>query len=227
MFELGGKYANRIGNYEVLEINEPKMLVKYDDGTTAELNMNIQYRIWENIVAEEEIKISRTQRRKSAGGAGSTRFFIRPVNSLVAEQLTERSWKEHTLISDLPAIKLNLGDRLIYFSIESQVFFAVATITGQPAPPSKKDKLPEKHSEESVLLFPLDIDAQAAKLEQAVTLDEIEFESQPKIKMLVLQEGTYIEITEDEFELLAELLTESTEEDEEEEEEEEEEEYED
>ena len=55
MFEVGGEYANRNGKYKVLEINDPKMTVEYEDGTTAELRMNIQERIWENIQAEKEI----------------------------------------------------------------------------------------------------------------------------------------------------------------------------
>ena len=94
------------------------------------------------------------------------------------------------------------------------VFFAVATVTGSPKKPTKKNKIPEKHTADSVLLFPLDIDAQATIGEQAVAFDRLEFESQPKMKNLVAKENSYIPITEDEFELLAELLSEVTEEDE-------------
>jgi hypothetical protein len=221
MFEVGGQYANRIGNYEVIEIDEPRMTVRYEDGTTAELSMGIQFRIWENILAEEEVKHSRSSKSRKRKSAQSTQFYVRPINSLVAEQLGERGWKEFVVVTELPKLRLSQGDRLLYYSIEGQVFFAVATITGAPKKPTKKDKIPEKHSEDSVLLFPLDIDAQATIGDQAIAFDRFEFESQPKMKNLVKVENSYIPITEDEFELLAELLSEVTEEDEDDEEKEE------
>ena len=80
MFEEDSNYANRIGRYTVLEINDPKMMVRYEDGNTAELNINIQYRIWENIVADEVVannKANQSKKRKSSQG---TQFFVRPVN---------------------------------------------------------------------------------------------------------------------------------------------------
>ncbi len=215
MFELGKQYANRIGNYEVIEINDPKMTVRYDDGSTVELSMNIQFRIWENILAEQEFKNSRSSKsRKKKKSSRGTRYYVRPVSSLVAEQLGEKGWKEFLVVTELPALKITPGVRLVYFSIEGQVFFAVATVTGSPKKPTKRDKIPEKHAEDSVLLFPLDIDAQATIGAQAVAYDRFEFESQPKMKTLVAKENSYIPITEDEFELLAELLSEVTEEDE-------------
>lgn len=221
MFELGGRYANRIGNYEVVELNEPKMTVRYEDGTTAELSMNIQYRIWENIRAEQEIKNSRSRKSRKTRSTRSTQYYVRPVNTLIAELLGERGWKEHVGISEMADLKISPGDRLLYFSIEGQVFFAVATVTSAPKKPSKKDKIPEKHSANSVLLFPLDIDAQATIGTQANAFDTMEFESQPKMNKLVMVENSYIRITEDEFELLAELLSAVTEEDEDDEEDEE------
>lgn len=223
MFEVGGRYANRIGSYEVVEINEPKMTVRYDDGSTAELSMNIQYRIWENIRAEQELKNSRANKLRRTRSTQRTQFFVRPVDSLVAEQLGERGWKEHVVVVELPDLKINQGDRLLYFSIESQMFIAVATVTGIPKKPTKKDKIPEKHSEDSVLLFPLDIDAQATMGNEAVPFDTLEFESQPEMKNLVMVKNSYIPITEDEFELLAEMLSEVAEEDEDEDEDEDEE----
>jgi len=210
MFEVGGKYSNRIGAYTVVEINEPKMVVEYEDGSTAELNMNIQFRIWENIQAEEEIKSSRTTRKKGATRPQGTKFFIRPVNSLVAEQLGVRAYKEHVLEKYLSKYEISQGDRLIYFSIESQVYFAVATITGALAKPTARDQLTEQQIGASILLFPVDVDARASKVESAVLVDDVEFDSHPNIQEILNNEDTYISITEDEFEVLAELLTEVT-----------------
>jgi hypothetical protein len=49
-------------------------------------------------------------------------------------------------------------------------------------------------------------------MENAVTVDSVEFESQSNIKKLLGNSEEYVPITEDEFELLAELLTEVSEE---------------
>jgi hypothetical protein len=212
MFEVDGKYANRKGEYKVLDIHDSKMTVEYQDGTTAELNIKIQERIWENILAETEIKQSRSARTRGSLGILGTQFFIRPVSSLITDQLAVRGFKEHVLEQDVSKHKISKGDRLIYFAIENQVFFAVVTITGEPAKPTSRDRLTEQQSDVSVLLFPVDIDARATKVENAVPVDGIEIESQPDILQMLNDEDTYIPITEDEFEVLAELLTEASEE---------------
>lgn len=213
MFEVGGKYSNRKGEYTVLALHDPKMTVEYQDGTTAELNIGIQQRIWENILTETEIKQSRSSRSRGTLGLSGTQFFIRPVTSLIADQLAVRGFKEHVLEQDVSKHKITKGDRLIYFAIENQVFFAVVTITGEPAKPTTRDRLTEQQTDVSVYLFPVDIDARAMQVETAVPVDGIEIESQPDIQILLNNDDTYIPITEDEFEVLAELLTEASEED--------------
>ena len=50
MFELNGVYRNRTGEYTVLAMKGTHMTVRYTDGSEAELNTNIQARIWENII---------------------------------------------------------------------------------------------------------------------------------------------------------------------------------
>ncbi len=212
-FEVGQQYANRKGRYTVVDLNEPRMTVEYEDGSTAELNIAIQHRIWENIVAEEELRSSRARKasgRKAAGKANQ--FFIRPANALKAEELSVKGWKEHITVEQAPGVKLALGDRLIYYSIENQMFFAVATVTAEPAEPTRRDHPPDSHADDPVLLFPLDIDAQAPNIDDAVSIEGVEFESHPNIKQVLGTMEQYVPITEDEFELLAELLTEVSEE---------------
>jgi hypothetical protein len=51
-FVAGRRYRNRVGEYEVLSIAEPTMTVRYRDGRTAEVNIDIQTRIWNNIRLE-------------------------------------------------------------------------------------------------------------------------------------------------------------------------------
>ncbi|MGD2076959.1 MAG: hypothetical protein PVH18_01150 [Chloroflexota bacterium] len=211
-FKEGKQYANRKGRYTVVELNEPKMTVEYEDGTTAELNIVIQHRIWENIVAEEELRSAKSRRSANRKKSSGTQFFVRPANALKAEELGDKGWKEHVTVEQAPGVKIAQGDRLIYFSVENQAFFAVATVTGAPVEPSRRDRPPDSHAEDPVLLFTMDIDAQAMNMENAVTLDSVEFESQTNIKKRLNDVDDYVPISEDEFELLAELLTEASEE---------------
>ena len=53
-FIVGGRYANRRGEYEVLEIWGKKMRVRYDDNTEQELTIGTQARIARNMAAEAE-----------------------------------------------------------------------------------------------------------------------------------------------------------------------------
>jgi hypothetical protein len=212
MFEEDGNYANRIGRYSVLEINDPKMLVRYENGSTADLNINIQYRIWENIVAEETVAGNKANQNKNSKSSQRTQFFVRPVNSLTADSLNARGVKEQITLDELAELKVSQGDRLIYYAMESQVYFAVGTITGEAAKPTARDKRAGKGLDKSILLLPVEVDARAGLIESAVPIDSIEFESQPDIKEMLVRAESFISISEDDFELLVEPLTEATEE---------------
>jgi len=217
MFEEDDNYANRIGRYTVLKINERKMTVRYEDGTKAELNIKLQHRIWENLVAEELVASNKANQGKEKAGSRGTKFFVRPVNSLTADSLNAKGVKEQITKDDLARLKINQGDRLVYYAIESQVYFAVGTITGEAAKPTARDKRADKGLDKSVLLFPVEVDARAGRIELAVSVDSMEFESQPDIKKMLLQIESFISISEDDFELLVEPLTEATDEEDEDE----------
>jgi reverse gyrase len=227
MFELGGQYENRIGKYTVQEINHPKMTVRYENGETAVLNMNIQGRIWENILAEIEAReLSRSARAARTAAGANNNFYIKTVSMLAAEEMSAPDWRDRMTSFHESAANMKAGDRLIYFAIENQVFFAVATITGAVYELTTKDRFYDVDAEQNKY-FPIDLDAQVINLEKAVTLDSVELESVSDVKKVLGRVGSYVKINEDDFELLAELLTEITEEDEEDEEIEEEEEFED
>lgn len=51
-FIVGGRYANRRGEYEVLQIKGNAMRVRYDDNTEQELTIDIQARIATNMALE-------------------------------------------------------------------------------------------------------------------------------------------------------------------------------
>jgi hypothetical protein len=215
MFEIDSRYANRLGSYRVVEINGSKMKVEYEDGTVAELNMNIQSRIWENIVAEEEAKKSRSAKRRRRSPGKTTQHYVAPISVAEAEELSVPEWLDRIATGEENARQIQPGDRMIFYAIENSAYFAVATITGEPVEPKPRDLLQDQKANEQLRLLPLDLDAYAPNMDRAIPLDSAEFESQPGIKSMLGEEGVFIKINEDEFEIVAETLTEFSEEDEE------------
>ncbi len=219
-FEVNGTYANRKGTYTVQAINGPKMTVRFDDGTVADLNIGIQERIWENIVAEREAKAaSRTARRASAGGVN---HFVKVISIAPGEELSFPGWEQRVVmaLTEEDSKKVNKGDRLIYYALEAQTFFAVVTITGDPAEADPK-KYTFVVDVDNAYFYPVDVDADAGRLEKGVTLDSIELESIPNFGHQKLNGEMFCTISEDDFELLAEALTEVSEDEDEEEDEDE------
>lgn len=224
MFEVGGQYENRIGKYTVQEINHPKMTVRYENGDTAELNVNIQSRIWENIQAEEEAKeLSRSARAARSAAGSHNNYYIKSVSTLAAEEMIAPDWQDRMTGFHESAKGMEAGDRIIYYAIESQVFFAVATITG----PVTEGTAKYDDTGGQTRFFPIDLDTQTANLENAVTLESVELESVSDVKNALSLENAYVNINEDDFELLAEILTEITEEEDEDDDLDDEEEFED
>ncbi|KAA3660035.1 MAG: EVE domain-containing protein [Chloroflexi bacterium] len=216
MFEVNGVYANRRGRYTVLAVNPPKMKVRYDDGTVADLKIDLQERIWENIAvefqAQEASRQARAARRRPASNENS--YFIKVISVLTTDEMAFPGWTEQVVLEPQPHqdVKVKFGDRLIFYAIESRTFFAVATITGE-----LKKANPKKYfynlDMKKAGFFAIDIDASVDDLNKGAEVEFIELETQPKFKNLRLEAETYLEINEDDFELLAELLTEVVEDD--------------
>ncbi len=223
MFEVNGQYANRKGSYTVLAIHNDLMTVRYEDGTEADLKMAIQARIWENISSElEEAHRKQAARR---GPAQNTQYFIKAI-SLPTGEILFPGWHERVVMTEDPkqAQEIKPGDRLIYYAIEAKVFFAVVTITGTAAEADPKKYLFNILAERAYF-FPVDTDAAISTLQLAVPYDSMELESQPKFRTLRIESESFLPINEDDFELLAELITELTESDEDDEDEDEDDEY--
>lgn len=210
MFEVNGVYANRKGEYTVLAINPPKMHVRYADGSEADLRIDLQERIWENILVEREA--AKASRRTKRGKKG-TGYYIKVVNIPENDELTFPGWPERVIMGPLPetAVHLKPGDRLIFYDMESKMFFAVATITseGKTANPQKYFFTAVSEDRE---FFPIDIDTTALMLEHGTPVNAIELESQPNFRRLKLEPESFLPINEDDFELLAEALSEVAEE---------------
>lgn len=226
MFEVDGTYTNRIGTYRVLSVDPPKMTVRYEDGTVAELNINIQARIWDNIQSEQEARRARGARQRVQ--ESSHAFFIKSLSMEVEEDLTLPGWRERVTVVGPSGPNLRAGDRIIYYAVEDKVFFAVATVTGPMMEAVPKGFFYSENEVRNLRFYPIDLDEHAYDIHNAVRLDSVELESEPEFRTLLQKPGIYITVSEDDFELLAELLTEVTEEEDEDfedEEEEEDEEY--
>ncbi|MEZ4618726.1 MAG: hypothetical protein R2867_24875 [Caldilineaceae bacterium] len=50
-FKVGQQYHNRDGRYQVVSIDEPNMVIRYQNGYTIESTIALQERIWENMQA--------------------------------------------------------------------------------------------------------------------------------------------------------------------------------
>ena len=224
MFEVNGVYANRKGEYTVLAINPPKMRVRFtEDGSEAELKIDLQERIWENIADEYEAQVaSRTGSVKKpvVSVSSPASHYIKIISVPEVEEMVFPGWQEQVIISP-PAdsdVKLKTGDHLILYALETQTFFAVASIKGEPIIANPKDYF-FKIAAEKAEFFSLDIEAVSSKLEKGADLDSVELESQPLFKRLPLEAEDFIVINEDDFELIVEAITEAAEESEEEDEE--------
>lgn len=62
-FEIGGKYRNRLGEYEVVELKGDRMVIRYVDGTIQENSAKLQARILQNMQAEVQLRQARKERQ--------------------------------------------------------------------------------------------------------------------------------------------------------------------
>lgn len=207
MFEIGGKYENRNGQYEVIEIEADRMTVKYKDGSESNLKMGIQERIWLNIIAEREAETSRSKKKKTK--ISKANHYIKSIESIAEALLNPADISTAvTPTSPTKAPAIVSGDRFIYYSILEKGFFAVATITGDPKKAKASDYADLNFDEKRIHIYPIDIDAHANSYNKMILADGFELESQPDYRDKLTESEMYLSISEDDFELLAEALTE-------------------
>ena len=77
-FLIGGRYRNRNGEYDVLEIAGPSMKVRYDDGSEAILNTAVQARIMQNMAVEARLTAPYSGRDSNS----RNRTFFRSIGFL-------------------------------------------------------------------------------------------------------------------------------------------------
>ncbi len=210
MFEVNQTYANRKGKYTVLEVNPPKMRVRYEDGTEAELNVEIQTRIWENIQSEEEARVvARTARRRRRGPEVS--YYVKTLSLEDEDDISVPGWRERITVVSADGPELKPGDRILYYAVEDRVFFALGTVTGDAQSDVPTGFFYSEEEAKTLRFYPTDLDEQTYDVKNGIHLDSAELESLPNYRTLLREPDRYLEISEDDFELLAEWLTELTE----------------
>ncbi|VAW43392.1 hypothetical protein MNBD_CHLOROFLEXI01-5337 [hydrothermal vent metagenome] len=219
MFEVNGIYANRKGEYQVLEINPPKMRVRFiADGSEANLRIELQARIWENIIVERASQAdSQPSQISKSLAASSVNHYIKVISVPVVDEMSFSGWLERVVMASLSGEgnKLNEDDRLIFYALETKTFFAVATLVGESITANPKEYFFTVHAE-TAQFFAFDIDATSGKLGNGADIDAVELESHPNFKQLRLEAEAFLRINEDDFELLADALVEAVEDAEEE-----------
>ncbi len=216
MFEVNGVYANRKGEYTVLEIDPPKMRIRYKDGNEAEVKIDLQERIWANIVVEQEVQAAKDakkpKKRIKLPKSVEVNYYIKVVTIPEETENSFPGWPEKRIMGSVDGTpKLLSGDRLILYAVEYKTFFAVTTITGKAKRTNPKTYfflVPEKKRN----FFPVDVDTAVKLLKGGALADAIELESYPTFKQDKPEAESFLTINEDDFELLSEAVSEASEE---------------
>lgn len=73
-FEIGSRYENRRGEFEVLSIDGTSMEIRYEDGETMETPVRMQRRILDNMALEEQIQEQKEKQRRRKRRKKSSRY---------------------------------------------------------------------------------------------------------------------------------------------------------
>jgi hypothetical protein len=153
-----------------------------------------------------------------------THFYVKSLSMVAEEDLSVPGWRERVLVVTKGGPEMQVGDRVLFYAVEDQVFFALATVSGPAADTVPKGFFYSDEEAESMTFYPIDLDEHTYNMENAVDLDTADLENSAEYRRRLQRPNVYLPIDEDDFELIAELLSEITEEEEEEYEDEEEEE---
>lgn len=213
MFEVNGVYANRKGEYTVLEITPPKMLVRYKDGTEASLKIELQERIWVNIAAEYEAQEAKAAKKKAKRTTvAGANHYIKVISIPDETENSFPGWPEKRIMGPADGTpELKSGDRLILYAVEYKCFFAVATITGAAKTTNPKDYF-FPITDEKRDFFPIDVDTAVKLISNGAPVESVELETHPTFKRDKSIPESLLTINEDDFELLSEAISEQTEE---------------
>lgn len=83
-FEIGSRYRNRKGEYEVLSIEADQMSMRYDDGSIQQVGADLQAKIWRNIRDEDSTPLPS---KSTPGQRGEKGQVTAPIRELVDDVL--------------------------------------------------------------------------------------------------------------------------------------------
>lgn len=106
-FKIGEKYRNRHGEYEVVSIDRPKMVIRYSDGQIVKTTVQMQQRIRRNIQLDEiapKVALgSRGRSRKKPPSDRRGRQFEGLQSNDFQAAVTGTSWRARTSLGGLLA----------------------------------------------------------------------------------------------------------------------------
>jgi hypothetical protein len=122
-FVVGEQYRNELGAYEVVQIEEPEMVIQYEGGETQRTGIRLQRRIWERIQHEEEIAARRAAKKKRSrrrSGGRSRASFGKDFHGLESDDFRRdikgTSWRRRTELAGLLALRLSEFSGLVFES---------------------------------------------------------------------------------------------------------------
>ena len=115
-FQVGKRYRNRLGEYEVVNLDGPNMVIQYEDGNTLETTVRMQERIWRNIQLDAKI-----QREQEKQHRASRHSYPRPKFDGFGDQdfqdgVRGTSWRRKSELGGLLARRMT---RLTAFQFDS------------------------------------------------------------------------------------------------------------
>lgn len=148
-FEVGNTYRNELGEYEVVSIKEPDMVIRYSDGGEREAEIAFQRRVWERIQDEEEIKLeaeqrkskSKTKRRSSTARYGAAFHGLAETDFQTSIKGT--NWRARSGLGGLLAVRLSTLSGRIFESravARQPRVFITLPYAAAPKAPSRKAK---------------------------------------------------------------------------------------
>ena len=70
-FQVGEQYCNEDGVYTVVQLEEPNMVIQYEDGRALSSSILLQARIWERIQDEKRIAAKNVATKKNQRDEGA------------------------------------------------------------------------------------------------------------------------------------------------------------
>ncbi len=122
-FKVGGTYCNRSGQYEVVELDEPYMVIRYQDGRQIETTTTLQGRIRGNMQAEQQRRqeVLRASARRKVGTARTGALsrgakFTGLLPGDFQRGMTGTTWRARPYLGGLLAERLSAATQRAFLS---------------------------------------------------------------------------------------------------------------